>query len=272
MNNTMVRILVAVLAIPVIIGFSMWGGWYFVAFVSAISFASFFEFHLLLAAKSVHSNLVIGIISILALILNAFLSFMPPALLFLIIIALLLLTELFRKNGSEIYNLGGSLFGIFYIGFFTSYLILIRELYSGELPMLYDRGGYLIITIMATIWVCDSAAYFLGLAFGKHKLFPRVSPKKSWEGAIAGFVFSIIAVIAAKYIMLDFMTWTQIIGVGLIVGVFGQIGDLIESLIKRDANVKDSSSFIPGHGGVFDRFDSLIFSAPLVYLFLYYTL
>lgn len=270
LNNTTVRILVAILGIPVILGFSMWGGWLFVAFVSVIGLISFYEFHLLLKAKNIHSNLPLGILFTFALIVNAYLNIFSGTNLFAAFVLLLLLFELFRNKGSEIMNIGGTLLGLFYIGFFSSFLILIREFYT-DLPMFYDRGGYLIITVMAAIWICDSAAYFLGLAFGKHRLFLRVSPKKSWEGAIAGFVFSILAVIASKYLVLDFMDWDQLIGIGLIVGIFGQTGDLIESLMKRDAEVKDSSALIPGHGGVFDRFDSLIFSAPIIYLFLYYT-
>ncbi len=269
-NNTTVRIIVAIIGIPVILGFCLWGGWPFVLFTGVIALASLYEFNLLLSAKGIKFNLILGFPFTVILLLNAYLGFAPVSNLFVGFILILLFYELFRKNGSEIMNLGGTLLGVFYIGFFTAHLIYLREFYT-ELPMFYERGGYLIITVMATIWICDSAAYFLGLAFGKHRLFPRVSPKKSWEGAIAGFVFSILSVIAAKYIVLDFIEWNQIIGIGLIVGVFGQIGDLIESLLKRDADVKDSSSILPGHGGFFDRFDSLIFSAPIIYLFLYYT-
>jgi phosphatidate cytidylyltransferase len=114
----------------------------------------------------------------------------------------------------------------------------------------------------------DSAAYFIGTAIGKHKLFPRVSPNKSWEGAIAGFVFSIITLVVLKSFLLEFLDWVDIIAFGVIIGIFGQVGDLIESLIKRDAGVKDSSNIIPGHGGIFDRFDSLLFSAPIIFLYL----
>jgi phosphatidate cytidylyltransferase len=118
------------------------------------------------------------------------------------------------------------------------------------------------------IWVCDSAAYYIGSAFGKHKLFPRVSPNKSWEGAIAGFIFAVVTAVAAKYLLLDYLRTDQAVILGIIVGIFGQLGDLFESLLKRDAGVKDSSNLIPGHGGVLDRFDSLLVVSPLVYLYL----
>ena len=123
---------------------------------------------------------------------------------------------------------------------------------------------------MASIWICDSAACFLGTAFGKHKLFPRVSPNKSWEGAVAGFIFAIVAMIAAKAVVLDELNLTDAVVIGFIIGTIGQIGDLVESLIKRDAGVKDSSQLIPGHGGIFDRFDSLLFTSPAVYIYLYF--
>ncbi|MCB0751334.1 MAG: phosphatidate cytidylyltransferase, partial [Ignavibacteriae bacterium] len=159
--------------------------------------------------------------------------------------------------------------GILYIGLFSSTILMIREFFADS-EMLYPEGGYLIISIMVSIWVCDSAAFFLGSAFGKHKLFPRVSPNKSWEGAIAGFIFAIITMIAAKATVLDILTLTDVIIIGTIVGVIGQIGDLVESLIKRDAGVKDSSALIPGHGGIFDRFDSLFLTAPAVYCYLHF--
>ena len=108
----------------------------------------------------------------------------------------------------------------------------------------------------------------MGTAFGKHKLFPRVSPNKSWEGAIAGFVFAIITMIAAKATVIDLLTLYDAVIIGIIVGIIGQMGDLVESLVKRDAGVKDSSAIIPGHGGIFDRFDSLLLTAPVVYLYL----
>jgi phosphatidate cytidylyltransferase len=97
---------------------------------------------------------------------------------------------------------------------------------------------------------------------------PRVSPNKSWEGAVAGFVFAVSGMIAARELVLDFLTMRDAVAIGFIVGLFGQIGDLIESLLKRDTHVKDSSSIIPGHGGILDRFDSLLFTAPIVYLYL----
>jgi len=129
-------------------------------------------------------------------------------------------------------------------------------------------GGFTVVAIFATIWICDTAAYFGGKTFGKHKLFVKVSPNKTWEGAVFGFIFSVLTMLAAKILVIDYLSYQHAIVIGALVGIFGQIGDLIESRFKRDSGVKDSSSIIPGHGGVYDRFDSLIYVSPIVYLYI----
>jgi len=209
----------------------------------------------------------------------------------ILIILSISIVELFRNHGSPILNISTTLFGIMYVPLFLSTLIHLREIFipmdipiyryfplvtQGQMPdvsaTIYRWGGYTIVSLFAMIWICDSAAYYFGRAFGKHKLFPRVSPNKSWEGTIAGFLFAVIAAVAAKYLVLEYLSVGNAVVVGIIVGIFGQIGDLVESLLKRDAGVKDSSSLIPGHGGVLDRFDSLLFVTPLVYLYIDYIL
>jgi phosphatidate cytidylyltransferase len=202
-------------------------------------------------------------------------------------LVILALVELFRNNGSALLNLSTTFFGILYISVFFGTFIGLRELFVPfDFPMgryfsapasytdpliaaqVYRWGGYTVLSVLVMIWICDSAAYYGGRVVGKHKLFPRVSPNKTWEGAFFGFISAVIVAIATKYLVLEYLSVGSAIVLGVIVGVFGQLGDLIESLLKRDAGVKDSSNLIPGHGGVLDRFDSLLLVSPLVYLYL----
>jgi phosphatidate cytidylyltransferase len=205
----------------------------------------------------------------------------------LVAVVVLSIVELFRNRGSAILNLGTTFLGLFYIALFFGTFIGLRELYvPGDFPVSrffpgapplgdasvaaqIDRwGGYTVISLFAMIWICDTAAFHAGTVMGKHKLYPRVSPNKSWEGAIFGFLFGILTAVAAKFLVLDYLSVGQAAVLGVIVGTVGQTGDLVESLLKRDAGVKDSSALIPGHGGAFDRFDSLLLVAPLVYLYI----
>lgn len=204
-------------------------------------------------------------------------------------LVLVLIVELFRNKGSIFLNAGFTIFGVMYIGVFLASLVGIRELFGAEFPYYlaiqhlpavtsfsddtlaattYAWGGITLIAIFASIWMCDTAAYFGGLSMGKHKLFPRVSPNKSWEGAVWGFFGSVATMALFQNYLLPYLQLHQAIVIGIIIGIFGQVGDLIESLLKRDANVKDSSGLIPGHGGVLDRFDSLIFVSPILYLYI----
>lgn len=269
LGNTATRIIVALIAIPIILVACIYGEIPFLIFVTGISVISFWEFSQMVKNKNAHVNLVVGLIAILFIVLNAYFSFVDFSILTVSIAVILLLVELFRNKDSAIINVGSTLLGVFYLGLFSSTIVLIREYFS-ESELLYTEGGFLIISIMVSIWVCDSAAFFIGTAFGKHKLFPRVSPNKSWEGAITGFVFAVITMVVAKATVIDQLTLTSSVIIGIIVGIIGQLGDLVESLVKRDAGVKDSSAIIPGHGGIFDRFDSLLLTAPVVYLYLYF--
>lgn len=206
---------------------------------------------------------------------------------FLVAIPLMMLRELPRNRGSALMNIATTIFGVVYVSFFFGCLVGIRELFIPEdFPIfrnfqlsgigipdeirgkVYQWGGYTVLVIFASIWICDSAAYFAGRAFGKHKLFERVSPNKTWEGAVAGLIGAVAAFLAGKLLLLPYLSLVEAGVCGAIIGIAGQMGDLAESLLKRDAGVKDSSTLIPGHGGVLDRFDSLLLSSPLLFLFL----
>lgn len=265
-GNTAIRIIVSIIAIPAILLVSYLGGYYFFCFCLLIGIISYYELWNFVKSKNIDANLLPGITSVVLIIANVFNHFLDFYFLAILITAAVTLIELFRENGSPIINTGTTLLGIFYIGLFSSTLVYLRELY----PTGYEKGGFIIISVLVSIWICDSAAFFGGTALGKHKLFPRVSPKKSWEGAVFGLFFAIISMIIFKLVLLDFLSWKNVIIIGLIVGVIGQVGDLIESLFKRDVGIKDSSAFIPGHGGIFDRFDSLLYTGPIVLLYLKY--
>ena len=269
-SNSITRVIVAVLSIPLILAVCYFGKYYFLFFALGIALISFYEFSNMAKNKGINLNLWLGFAGIIFIVLNQYFHFSFDHYYFLILFVVIVsIIELFRNNGSAIFNLSATLFGVIYMGLFEAALIALREFYL-PLEEQYSNGGFLIISIFASIWVCDSAAYYGGTAFGKHKLFLRVSPKKSWEGAVFGFVFSVLTMIFAKIIVLDFLDWNTIIALGVIVGIIGQLGDLVESLLKRDAQIKDSSNILPGHGGVFDRFDSLLLTAPTILLYLTY--
>lgn len=185
----------------------------------------------------------------------------------LILFYVSLLIELFRNKSSATLNIAATTWGFFYPTFFFSFHILIREL-PKSVNIEYSAGARWILLMLVTIWVCDTAAYFLGSTIGKHKLFPRVSPNKTIEGAIAGFIFAIITAYIFHITYIKLLSLLDCLIIGAIVGVMSQIGDLIESLFKRDAGVKDTSGILPGHGGFLDRFDAPLFVAPLIYLYL----
>jgi len=269
LSNNAQRILVSVAAIPLIIAASYVGSFYFLLLILAIALISFYEFNSIVKNKGMSANIFFGFAGITFLVINQRHHFFDFYSFFLLFIILLTGVELFRNKGSAIYNISATLLGTLYLGLLASALISIREFYP-QVGELYLHGGYLIISILAAIWICDSAAFYGGMRFGKHKLFLRVSPNKSWEGAIFGFIFAVITVILAKTLFLDFISFETAFAIGFIVGTIGQIGDLVESLFKRDAGMKDSSKLIPGHGGIFDRFDSLLYTAPVILLYLRY--
>ncbi len=276
MSNLAIRILVAVIAIPLIVAASYFGGTYFFAFTTALIIISTNEFYFLARKKNLAPAATLGILSTGVLNAIAY-SFGINAAIdsMILIITLVLLFELSKKRTEGVNgtfgNIGSTLTGIVYIGLFGSILTIIRQRYGLEniFPDEKDSGLFL-ITVFAIIWICDSAAYFVGKFAGKHKMSRFVSLNKTWEGAAAGFVFALATAMAAKYFVLRNLDIRPALGTGVIIGTLGQAGDFVESMFKRDAGAKDSSEMIPGHGGVLDRFDSLLFSAPFIYLLLKY--
>ncbi len=171
---------------------------------------------------------------------------------------LLALMYLFKLGPLDqlIFRLGWQAIGLIYVPLLLGHLVLLRQLPDGR--------GWVFLVLFA-VMACDSLAYFSGVTFGKHKLYPEVSPKKSIEGSLGGLVGSCLGVWLAAALFLPSFGAEHVILVGLLLGVVGQIGDLFESLLKRACGVKDSGGIFPGHGGILDRLDSLLFAFPLAY-------
>ena len=146
--------------------------------------------------------------------------------------------------------------GLLYVPVLMSFLVLVRR---------FDGGVAWIFLLLGATWLGDTGAYLAGRAFGKHKLFERVSPKKTWEGAAGGLLFSIAWGCAVKAVALPHVPWIHAIALAALIDTVGVTGDLFESLMKRAYGVKDSGRIMPGHGGILDRIDSLLFSAPVAW-------
>lgn len=150
--------------------------------------------------------------------------------------------------------------GLAYGPVLLGHLTLLREL-RGE-----EGVGWVLLSL-AAVWGGDTAAFYAGRSFGRRKLYPAVSPGKTWEGAFAGLAGTLIAMAAVRAWLLPGLPARHLLGLGLLSALLGQLGDLCESLVKRGAGAKDSGALLPGHGGVLDRLDSLLFTAPLVYYY-----
>jgi phosphatidate cytidylyltransferase len=174
-----------------------------------------------------------------------------------------MVTELFKKNEHYIANIALLLFGIVYVA--IPFALLNLLFFAGD--QFTSSFPWILAGLFLVIWINDTFAYLTGILIGRHKLFERVSPKKTWEGTIGGFVFSIAAGIALYYFSDTLLLWQWLALAGLI-AVAGDFGDLVESMIKRSFNMKDSGSIMPGHGGVLDRFDSLLLAIPVAIIFL----
>jgi phosphatidate cytidylyltransferase len=170
--------------------------------------------------------------------------------------------ELYRNTEKPITNIAVTIMGVCYVAIpfsiFTLIGFMINDTYSIEMVL-----GFLFL-----LWANDVGAFFVGISIGKHKLFPSVSPKKTWEGFFGGMLFAVGISIGLYYSFGLQPMWVWI-GEALLISNFGTLGDLVESMFKRNLNTKDSGTLLPGHGGFLDRFDGLLLSAPIVYIFLY---
>lgn len=176
------------------------------------------------------------------------------------VLLLLFIVELFRKKEQPFSNLAFTFLGIFYVAFpfsLLNHILTMGGTYSYQILF----GCWFIL------WCNDSGAYLAGSAFGKHKLFPRVSPGKSWEGSIGGAIIAYVIawIISGWYTGISRTDWYVIAGILVVIGT---LGDLVESLYKRSLGVKDSGNLLPGHGGILDRFDSLLMAIPFVFSYL----
>jgi phosphatidate cytidylyltransferase len=165
-----------------------------------------------------------------------------------------------ETSGTNMSHMAGMLLGVIFVSFLLSHILLLRN---------QTWGVRWVLFLVMTVWAGDTCAYFVGTLIGKHKLYPKISPKKTVEGLLGGLGGSILMAFFFQRFVLKSIGWSHLVILSVFILIFGQIGDFSESMIKRSANVKDSSRLIPGHGGLLDRLDSFLFSTPFVYYYVW---
>lgn len=254
------RTMVAAGLIPVLIFLILWNKVAFLILVCLIIASSLFELYQGMRKEGKNLFLWEGISLGLLVPLGIHLSgkdILPTILAFVVLF--LCLRQLLRLNIKQAFvNVSLVLGGIFYVSFLFSYVLILRNVPS--------LGARLVITIFFVTWMGDTGAYLVGEKWGKHKLFFQISPHKSWEGVIGAILVSFVAMFVSRMWLSFPFVHTLVLGV--LIGIMGQLGDLFESMLKREVGIKDFGRILPGHGGILDRFDSLLFTIPLFY---YYT-
>lgn len=280
MKNLMVRTLSGLVLVAVFVGAVLGSQWSFGALLLLILVGGQTEFYKLARETGLSPQRWMGLaVGVLLFALNfiVFRQFSRSvtdeaggAVLYLLLyIGLLLPTlfvcELFRRSATPLANLGATLLGVLYVAVPLSLLLYV--------PVLAGDGVWRPETVLCyifIIWANDVFAYLVGMSVGRHRLCERLSPKKSWEGFFGGIAGAVVmGIVAAR--MLDGNMWVWA-GLALVAAVSGVLGDLVESMFKRAAGVKDSGTLIPGHGGVLDRFDAMLLSAPFVFVYMLFVM
>lgn len=276
MSNLLQRIITGIIGAAFMLTAIWFSYTSFVLLFFLINLLSSIEYHQLLKKAKIDSNVTAGIaggvLVYILFILNAYL-FIPSAILIAITCVLFMsymLIELFSENGQPITRAAYTITGILYVSVPFGLLTLIPFPWETSEFSISSTDAYqykIIYALLFLIWANDVGAYFIGKFLGKHKLFERISPKKTWEGSIGGLLFSILFtfLLYQNFGIYSIPKW---MGLCLIVVVTGSLGDLVESMIKRTLDVKDSGTILPGHGGLLDRFDALIFAIPFVFIYL----
>ena len=264
------RILTALIGIPAAVYIITAGGWLFGAFVFLLAQVAWYEFWAMLKLKDLHVGYALGFLSISALLAFAWLGSAAGILAAAVLTLLAVLMKAVAAHAKfSVPDAAFTIMGIFYIGLPFAHFLLLRftdqfQYITTSLGPISLGAMYIWLAFLGT-WASDTCAYFVGVACGKHKLCPAISPKKTMEGAAGGLIGSILAVAGVGYAC--HFPLPPLLALGLLVGIFAPFGDLVESVLKRFAGVKDSGKIFPGHGGVLDRFDAMLFSVPVVYYY-----
>lgn len=269
MNNFLKRILTGIVLILVMVSAVMYSWYSFLVLFYFINLLGLLEFYKLMTLDFVTYRKISGSVfsTILYVTTSLVVSGISEIKLLLITIPmalLILVIELFLSSEKPFVNLAIMFFGVVYVTIPCTIVINIPRV-----PFEKNTYNYqIMLGYLCIVWASDSGAYAFGKLFGKHLLFERISPKKTWEGSFGGALCALIVAYIASLLVteLTLINWMLIAMITIVIGTFG---DLIKSLLKRKAHVKDSGTILPGHGGILDRFDSLLSSSLLVFCYLY---
>ena len=275
LNDLLVRTISGVVLLLLVVGALLWSKWSTGALFAVVMIGGLVEFYGLCRRKGVEPMSSVGIATALAIFGLAFAVFMQwgtPAtettarivlgalLYIMLIVPATFVCELWRKSPTPIANIATTFMGVIYVALPMAALLFVPQLLVGK------WSAWAMMAFISIIWINDIFAYLVGVTLGKHRLCERISPKKSWEGFFGGLIGAIGAAALFGHLFEgDLLVWT---GFGLVASLSGVAGDLVESLIKREVDVKDSGKMMPGHGGFLDRFDALYISVPFVVVYL----
>ena len=278
MKNLWIRTLSGAVLAVVVLGAILWSQWSFGLLLALLLAVGMTELYTLAEKRCSRPQKVVGIVTGLVLVAlhfafvsddiqilgSASRTFGCGLAFLLLLLPVMFICELYRRGENPAGNIGTTLLGVIYVAMPLSLMcyfpIIASEAWNPWMMLFY----------IFIIWANDVFAYLVGMSIGRHRLCERLSPKKSWEGFFGGIIGAVaMGLVAARVLEGDYAAWG---GLAVVAAVTGVLGDLVESMFKRAAGVKDSGSLIPGHGGVLDRFDAMLLSAPFVFVYLFFVM